>query len=512
VPVTRSALAYALVIALLAALGTLGRPALGQELLSNGGFEQGLTSWIHDGASTSGCSARSGATAVALVNDAAETLAFVHQTISGPFGGGPWVLTGWIRANSAPVVTIQLIWLAGGIPLERVTHDLTPGPDYARFSLLATAPEDNAQALRVLVRLSDSPGAVVCLDDLSVEEGPLPTVTPTQSATPTAEPSPMSTAAPSATAPASATPGASATPASTTGPSPTFINGGFEDGLSGWSKFGGELLHVANPRRSGSGAGHLLSDTDSTKWAFQTVIVDTDHYYELAGYLQTDAGAGGAYLRISWYASSDGTGSALDTTDSTSAIGGGSSGFQFLTTGAVKPPAGAQSARLRAVLTPSGPGAASLFLDDFSFAQVPPPPPAATATATAMLTVTAAPTTTSTAAPTQPAGSTTVPSQTPIAPGATGTTETPGGDDEPRATGAGTARTPTVTSRDQSAPEASSTDTVPTPRPRAPGQPQALSDPDEDEGGGGVPVLWILGFALFVAGAGGAYLRARTRP
>jgi hypothetical protein len=495
-------------IALLAGLGALWRPAFGQELLSNGGFEQGLTSWIHDGASTSGCPARSGATAVALVNDATETSPIVHQTISGPFGGGPWVLTGWIKANSSPDVTIQLIWLAGGIPLERVTIDLTPGPEYARFSLVATEPEDAAQALRVHVRLNgDAPGAVVCLDDLSLEEGPLPTATPTHSPTPTTEPSPVDTTGPAP----SATPATSVTPASTTGPSFTFVNGGFEDGLSGWSKFGGELLHVAGPRRSGSGAGRLLSDTDSTKWAFQTVVVDPEQYYEFAGYLQPDAGAGSAYLRISWYASSDGTGSALDTTDSTSTIGGGSSSFQFLTTGAVKPPAGAQSARLRAVLTPAGAGVANLFLDDFSFAQVPPPPP--TATPAPSLTVTVAATPGSTVAPTQSAPSTTVAGQTPSAPGATSTTETPGDDDnEPLATGGTTASPRTMTNRDQPTPEPSSTGVVQTPRARAPVQPQPLADPDEDgDGGGGVPVLWIIGLALFAAGAGGAYLRARRQ-
>jgi hypothetical protein len=188
-PFTRSALAYAVAVVLLAGLAALWRPASGQELLSNGGFEQGLTSWIHDGASTSGCPARSGATAAALVSDEAETLAFAHQTIGGPFGGGPWVLTGWIKANSSPDVTIQLIWLAGGFPLERVVLEVTPGSEYARFSLLATEPADNPQALRVHVRLnSDSPGAVVCLDDLSLEEGSLPTATPSQSATPTTEP------------------------------------------------------------------------------------------------------------------------------------------------------------------------------------------------------------------------------------------------------------------------------------------------------------------------------------
>lgn len=151
-----------------------------------------------------------------------------------------------------------------------------------------------------------------------------------------------------------------------------FINGGFEDGLRGWQKVGGELSRVSSPRRSGEAAGLLRSSTSSTKWAYQIVSIRPDLAYEFAGYLRGDAGVSAAHLRISWYGSADGGGRAIATDDSPNRLTSPAGSFEFLTTGAITPPPGAQSARLRILLTPRGSETAGLYMDDFVLTAGPP--------------------------------------------------------------------------------------------------------------------------------------------
>jgi hypothetical protein len=112
---------------------------------------------------------------------------------------------------------------------------------------------------------------------------------------------------------------------------------------------------------------------------FQTVRVDPDRTYEFQGYVQPDPGVVESYLRISWYASLDGSGTALATDDSTARVAGSSGGFVYLTTGGRTPPRAARSARLRVMLAPASAAPATVHLDDFSFGIAPPsavaPPP-----------------------------------------------------------------------------------------------------------------------------------------
>jgi hypothetical protein len=179
---------------------------------------------------------------------------------------------------------------------------------------------------------------------------------------------------------ASGTPSTASTPAA----SFSFVNGDFEDGTSGWQKYGGELRDVNSPRRGGSGAGAFISTTSSTKWVYQTVRIDPGTVYEFQGHVRPDAGVLESYLRISWYASADGSGRALATDDSAARVSGGSGAFVHLTTGGRTPPAQARSARLRVMLAPAGAGAAIVHLDDFAFGVAPTsaaPLPASTAVA-----------------------------------------------------------------------------------------------------------------------------------
>jgi hypothetical protein len=151
------------------------------------------------------------------------------------------------------------------------------------------------------------------------------------------------------------------------------VNGGFEeaDGEGkplAWQKYGGELSRSSTARRDGQYAAAFTSRTTSTKWAFQTVAVEGGEAYVLSGYaLKNDADVGAAYLRLSWYASPDGSGKAIASVDSTMRLTDDSLSFRFLSTGAVVAPAGAASAKVRLMLDPFSEAEGTVYFDDVSF-------------------------------------------------------------------------------------------------------------------------------------------------
>ncbi|MPZ50678.1 MAG: hypothetical protein GEU75_15500 [Dehalococcoidia bacterium] len=368
--------------------------------LENGGFEDGSANWAGVSFSTSSdCPARSGDAAGGLVVDADEGLAQAQQTINGVIAAGAYTIEGYaLLLDGTASLRVALVWQdAGGEQLNQTTRVLTPSASYARFSLTEPAAPPNARRLLVRLSATSDGDAVICLDGLSLEGPPPATSTPVATATATRTPTATATLTPTATSvpvavatntpipPAgTSTPGLTPTAIVVATPSLRFVNGGFEDDVTGWQKYGGELDTVTAPRRNGSRAGALTSATTSTKWAYQVVAIDPDRAYELAGYLQADGGVGAAYLRISWYESADGSGSALATDDSTSRISGGGSGFTYLTTGPRTPPPGSRSARVRVMLAPAGAAAATIYMDDVSFGVatlVAAPPPASTVAA-----------------------------------------------------------------------------------------------------------------------------------
>jgi hypothetical protein len=146
-----------------------------------------------------------------------------------------------------------------------------------------------------------------------------------------------------------------------------FVNGGFEEGLRGWQRYGGELLPVGSPKRSGGGAAALTSGSGSTKWVYQEVAIDPARAYEFSGYLRPSPGVKSSYLRISWYESADGSGRALSTDDSVIKLAGSSEAFLYVSTGGIAPPVAARSARLRVMLAPEGMVGTSLYMDDLAF-------------------------------------------------------------------------------------------------------------------------------------------------
>jgi hypothetical protein len=151
------------------------------------------------------------------------------------------------------------------------------------------------------------------------------------------------------------------------------VNGGFEeaDGEGkplAWQKWGGVLSRSSAAKRGGQYAAAFTSRTTSTKWAFQTVAVEGGEAYVLSGYaLKNDANVNAAYLRLSWYASPDGSGTAIDMVDSTTRLTDDSSDFRFLSTDAVVAPAEAASAKVRLMLDPLSEAEGTVYFDDISF-------------------------------------------------------------------------------------------------------------------------------------------------
>jgi hypothetical protein len=222
--------------------------------------------------------------------------------------------------------------------------------------------------------------------------------------------------------------------------------------------------------------------------------------------LRTGENAREAYLRISWYPTADASGPALSTSDSSERVNGAGGGYVRLSTGAVQPPTGSASARLRVLLAPASAARATLFIDDVSFS------------------VTAAPS--PTPLPTGTPSPTAAPSSTPFIPLLGASIATPA-----NGSPAGIGTSPTF---DSEAPAVSATnDTQSAPLPAAvpsvfadggneradrradTAPPEQLPDnrltspraPDD-----GVPWAWLGGVALVVIGLGGAYLQNRQAP
>jgi hypothetical protein len=476
--------------------------AAAQELLRNGGFEEGFTAWSGQGLSLVACQPHQGNGALGLVVEG-QQFAFLQQTIGPPLAPGAYTLSGLSRSGSQAVLRVDLVWLDGADAQLRTTETALPNNQaYTHFSITDQAPAGSVR-LRLYVSLGGENGELACFDGLSIDGPPPPPATPTATATPpqstaTSTSTPASSGAPPASSPTSiptSAPG-SATPAP--GLSLTFTNGGFEQGLTNWQKFGGELDTLTNPRRSGGAAGVLRSSTTSTKWAYQTVAVSSGRHYEFAGYVQSGSGVASTLLRISWYAQADGSGAAMATDDSTETMGASSSGFVYLTTGAVDAPDGARSARVRVLLTPLGEAAAAIFMDDFTFREVEAP----LATSTPVVTLTTTP--------------------TPLA----GTARA-----EPTSrTDAGVEVEPTPRSRSATGAMASATASSRSSTPastRTPGgltagaqgleqvQPQQTAEgrleTHEEQQDEGVPLLWLGGAALFVIGLAGAYFKTRRQ-
>ncbi|MFQ5472337.1 MAG: hypothetical protein ACE5FA_05565 [Dehalococcoidia bacterium] len=116
------------------------------------------------------------------------------------------------------------------------------------------------------------------------------------------------------------------------------------------------------------------SNTTSTKWVHQTVAVEGGEYYEASGYaLKNDPNVRDAFLRVSFYSSDDGLGSAIAAADSLETLSDDDPNFRRLSTAPVQTPPDARTARLRLMLRPWSDANAEVYFDGLSFVRVPEP-------------------------------------------------------------------------------------------------------------------------------------------
>ncbi len=451
------------VLGLIAALIVLRWPgAGGTELLPNGGFESGTDPWIaFDGVLDTVASPVHGGAAAGRLSGTLVQTHEVRQFLDAQ-SGASYTFGGWAYLDDAGAasVSLRISWFASNgdfISQDSSAFLSIHKPEYQSISTGSRTAPVGATRARLDVVVQVSAPFTVYLDDLSLD-GPAPTPTPaptaapatdTPSPSPSAAPTPTATATPSAsptplptatqsTSP-TAVPSATAVPTPTRSPAPSrtptptpsptvptafadLTNGSFEDvdgdGLPfGWRKFGGEMTTTAAQHTDGLRALEFRSRTASTKWAYQTVLVTGGEYYSaLADALPGD-GVEAAFLRISWYASEDGSGSSLGSTDSPLATA--DPAFTRLDTGAVQAPDKAMTARIRLMMRPESDAPATAYFDDVEFgpavASTPTltPSPAASPSPTPMATASPPQTPTPSAAPTLTASP--VPTPTPPA-------------------------------------------------------------------------------------------------
>ncbi len=435
------ALPFGALLAVLALTVASGGPG-GEELVVNGGFENGMEPWQARGGtfSTMSIPADSDQVGAFLLQ---SSPAWLQQQVT-VVAGATYRLTGVLVSHDAGITMVVpklIAYASNGFQYEYNGLGLTADGAWSANLPITCA----AATAFVVLYITGSPGATAYIDDISLRQiapPACPTPTPTATETPTITPSPTKTPTATRTATRTATPPATALPSSTRTARPSatptltpanglLANGGFEaaDGAApaAWRSYGGALMQVDEPVHDGLFAACLYSATTSTKWLYQSTGILGSAWYELSAYVfDADAEVDAAWLRISWYASDDASGSALSTADSTEVLDTPGTAYRFLTTAVAQAPPGAHSANAHVMLRPRSSAPASICADDVSFDAAAPPtatpastatgtpvPDAPTATPTAPLdepTLPPAPTATPTHAP----GDTTAPTVTPV--------------------------------------------------------------------------------------------------
>jgi len=378
---------------------TSQHPVRASELLSNGGFEGGIAGWSTNAGQLEPVSSplHGGSQAARFSGSGQPTTQFAYQVVNVQ-PASTYELSGWVAAPAGVSrAFLRVSWFdaAGSLVLSadspwlaQLDGTFLPMTTGAMVSPLA------AQQARVsLLIQADSPFAVH-LDDFAFS-GPSYLPPPT---TPPTEPTPPPKVTPPPTlAPPGRTPGPLPTPTRTPRPGstpkasnpppgpaepdsfPQLINGGFEqlrsDGTPyAWHKQGGEISTSTGQRTEGTRGLALTSDTASTKWAYETVTAQPGAYYEASVNTMAGPGSESAFLRLSWYASADGSGQAIASIDSLDAAKATDGEFRRPSTGPVQAPAEANSLKLRLMLRPASGEPAAAYFDDAQFGSTQPAP------------------------------------------------------------------------------------------------------------------------------------------
>jgi len=363
-----------------------------EEGLINPGFESGIEGWASlDAALQTSAQSRSGSASLAMTSTSFEQSVDVFQW-KAVQPGWTYEFSAWVVANSPGIdrVFLRISWLNSGYSLISTTDSAwltSHNPGYMPLSTgFRTAPQGAAMARVGLFVIANSPFTALVDDtNLAALATPAPpTAAPTQPPpppppvpTPTPAPNPNPTPRPSTTPRPPGVPGAPTPVPGDTEPAAfdTLTNGSFElirdDGTAyGWRNIGGQDRVMESDRVSGSQSLELSSSTTSTKWAFQTVRVLAGTWIEASAWAKPSGGE--AFVRLSWYASEDGSGQAMDSDDS--AVVTTSSSFQEMTTGSVQVPAEARTAKVRLMLRPYSEAAATALFDDAALKPAEPVP------------------------------------------------------------------------------------------------------------------------------------------
>ncbi|MCC6382052.1 MAG: lamin tail domain-containing protein, partial [Dehalococcoidia bacterium] len=338
--------------------------------------------------------------ALQLESSAPATLSQVVTAVAG--GDYAASLSAQVEGGAGRV-TLRLRFLDSGfLPVGlAVQTSAFPGASFSSLELQTTAPPGSSWA-KIESQVDPDPGPplAVVLDEARLTETLPPPATPSPPATtggsPSAGETRTPTPTPTATARATVTASSSGQDrlptrkgVAPTMPRPALVptpatdgnllaNGGFElgdgDGPAFWEKYGGELV-FEDEAFEGVLAASFLSNSDSTKWVHQALIVTSGGWYSGSAQARVTAGAADVFLRISWYRAQDGSGEAISEDDSLVAT---SARWTLLTVGPVRAPEDARSARFRLMLRPFGP--ASALFDAARLAAAAAEPPVTPAT------------------------------------------------------------------------------------------------------------------------------------
>jgi hypothetical protein len=383
-------------------------------------FEDG--SWTVEGAAAE--SVENPGSGVALRLTLAGADARLFQTIDGAQPGAGYEASVEVWGDAVVTAALRLEffdsdWAELGAFAQGATASLGAGPQTLSVSHPSAPP--GTAGLRLSIVLQGAADLTATLDNATLQEtAPEPTPTPEPTSTPTPapptstpttgpSPTPTRTPTPTKTPTPPNEPTGTRTPAPTGTPTPTrtptppkqatptrtptmpptstptarpgtngfgglLANGDFEQVSGGkpvgWAKFGGEMTSTADAAR-GAHAACLQSDTSSTKWLHQAVPVEGGAWYAASVEARV-SGPAAVSLRVSWYASTDGSGSSIGQHDSPEATAPAWTG---LATGPIQAPEAARSARIRLMLWPAGNSAACFDDAYFAAANASPPTP-----------------------------------------------------------------------------------------------------------------------------------------
>lgn len=398
----RYASAFSCVLALVILVTAVPRHVAAFDYVVNGGFEDGTNNWSasesveFDAVDASVVAAKEGSSS-ARIEMLGVSDFLIRQTSWAGTPAGAYHFSAWVRITSRSTDLYADLSERG---TANAIHITGPSQPDTWVPLAGDIDVTGFNDVIITIGGHGAPGDIVYVDDVRFEGAPPATMTPTATPPPlpsaTAPPDATSTRTPTVTKTTTATKTPQATHTPTTSaamPGPigyAVRNAGFEeiaddDAPSDWKTYGGTISPTDAPVHGGSRAARFESNTSTTKWLYQVVLVDGGAAYDLGAWIGSDdANVSSAFLRVSWYESEDGSGAALGATDSATRLTSPSPDYRYLTTGAIGAPAAARSARLRIMLAPASDATAVIYADDVSFGPADPsttsaPEPAAVA-------------------------------------------------------------------------------------------------------------------------------------